>query len=115
MKWTDLSTNWCPVARTLSIVGDRWTLLILRDCFLGLTRFDQFADSTGVTRHILADRLKRMVEGGILERQLYSDGQKRYEYVLTERGLELGPVLMTMRDWGKQHLPVRRASNTTVD
>ena len=56
MKWSDLSDNWCPVARTLSLVGDRWTMLILRDCFLGLSRFEQFIASSGMTRHILADR-----------------------------------------------------------
>ena len=110
MKWETLSDNECPVARTLSVVGDRWTLLILRDCFLGLTRFDQFVASAGVTRHILADRLKRLVEAGVLEKRPYANGQKRCDYLLTERGRELTPALMAFRDWGKRHMHVRRAS-----
>ena len=110
MKWSELSDNWCPVARTLSVLGDRWTLLILRDCFLGLSRFEQFAESSGVTRHILADRLKRLVEADILVRQAYSEAPKRYDYNLTAKGQELEPALMTLRDWGKKHLPVRRAT-----
>ena len=112
MKWTDLSENWCPVARTLSVVGDRWTLLVLRDCFLGRSRFEEFIESGGMTRHILAGRLKRLVEAGILERRAYSSSPKRYDYVLTEKGQELAPALATMRDWGKRHMPVRRATNT---
>jgi len=108
MKWTELDGNWCPVARTLALVGDRWTLLILRDCFLGLSRFDQFAESIGATRHIVAGRLKRLVEAGILEKRPYSERPKRYEYVLTEKGQEFAPALVAFRDWGKKHLPVRR-------
>lgn len=111
MKWSELSDNWCPVARTLSVLGDRWTLLILRDCFLGLSRFDQFADSSGMTRHVLTDRLRRLVDADILEKQAYFDAPKRYDYVLTEKGMELAPALMTLRDWGKKHLPVRRATS----
>jgi len=108
MKWSDLEGNWCPVARTLSVVGDRWTILILRDCFLGLTRFDQFIDSLGVTRHILAGRLKRLVETGVLEKRAYSERPRRYDYVLTERGQALGVAMAALRDWGKEHMPVRR-------
>lgn len=110
MKWAELESNWCPVARSLSVVGDRWTLLILRDCFLGMSRFDQFAASTGAARHILASRLKKLVEAGILEKQVYSERPKRYDYVLTEAGQELGPALATLRDWGRKHRPVRRAA-----
>lgn len=109
MKWRELEDDWCPVARTLSLVGDRWTLLILRDCLLGRARFDEFAQSTGATRHILAARLKRLVSAGLLERNLYQDRPKRYEYVLTDRGRELAPALETFRDWGRTHLPVRRS------
>ncbi|WP_084420756.1 winged helix-turn-helix transcriptional regulator [Henriciella litoralis] len=112
MKWTDLDENWCPVARTLSLVGDRWTLLILRDCFLGRSKFEEFAESTGATRHIVAGRLKRLVEAGILARELYNERPKRYRYVLTDKGKELGPALATFRDWGKTHLPVRRIASS---
>lgn len=111
MKWRDLEDNFCPVARTLSLVGDRWTLLILRDCFLGHSRFEAFAETTGATRHILASRLKRLVEAGILEKQLYQSRPKRYEYVLTEKGREFAPALTAFRDWGKAHLPVRRQAS----
>lgn len=110
MKWSELNDNWCPVARTLSLVGDRWTLLILRDCFLGKTRFEEFAASGGMTRHILSDRLKRLVEADILVRQAYSTAPKRYDYVLTEKGEELRPALSVIKEWGKKHLPVRRAA-----
>lgn len=110
MKWTDLDESWCPVARTLSLVGDRWTLLILRDCLLDLSRFEQFARSTGATRHIIAGRLKRLVEAGILEKHAYSQRPKRYEYVLSDKGRELAPALVAFRDWGKKHLPVRRTA-----
>jgi DNA-binding HxlR family transcriptional regulator len=108
MKWSELSDNWCPVARTLSVVGDRWTLLILRDAYLGKSKFEEFAESSGMTRHILAERLKRLVEEGVLERRLYSSAPKRYDYVLTEKGEELRPALKIMKDWGKKHMPVRR-------
>ena len=108
MKWTDLDENWCPVARTLSLVGDRWTLLILRDCFLGMSRFEEFVQSIGATRHIVAGRLKRLVEAEILEKRAYSERPKRYEYVLTEKGREFAPALLAFKDWGKKHLPVRR-------
>jgi len=85
-------------------------LLILRDCFLGLSRFDQFVSSTGATRHLISDRLKRLVEAGILEKQAYSERPKRYEYVLTEKGQEFSPALVAFKDWGKKHLPVRRTT-----
>ncbi len=110
MKWSELSNDACPVARTLSVVGDRWTLLILRDCMLGMTRFEQFAQSTGATRHIIASRLKRLAEAGVLERERYSAHAKRYQYVLTDKGRELMPALMVFRDWGKAHVPVRRTT-----
>ncbi|MEM7766728.1 MAG: helix-turn-helix domain-containing protein [Pseudomonadota bacterium] len=113
MKWTDLEDNWCPVARTLSVIGDRWTILILRDCFLGMSRFGQFADSLGVTRHILADRLKRLVDAGILEKQAYSARPKRYDYRLTAKGQALGAAMGALRDFGKQHMPVRRPAGET--
>ncbi|MEX1252073.1 MAG: helix-turn-helix domain-containing protein, partial [Hyphomonas sp.] len=98
MKWSELSDNWCPVARTLSVVGDRWTLLILRDCYLGKSKFEEFAGSSGMTRHILAERLKRLVEEGVLERRTYSSAPKRYDYLLTAKGEELRPALKIMKD-----------------
>ncbi|MEM0985724.1 MAG: helix-turn-helix domain-containing protein [Pseudomonadota bacterium] len=115
MKWTNLQDNWCPVARTLSVVGDRWTLLILRDCFLGLTRFDQFAESLGITRHVLAARLKLLVDAGILEKRAYSTRPSRYDYHLTPKGQALGPALSALRDFGKAHLPIRRPAGESPE
>ena len=74
-KWDELARDWCPVARALSVIGDRWTLLIVRDCFLGKSRFEEFQKSLGVTRHVLSARLKRLVEQGVLERNAYSQGR----------------------------------------
>ena len=110
MKWTELTNDICPVARTMSLVGDRWTILIIRDCFLGLSRFDQFQKSTGMTRHVLSNRLKRLTDGGILIKRAVETGRARHEYVLTDKGRELGPALSILRDWGKSHIPVRRTA-----
>ncbi len=106
MKWTDLESDPCPIARALSVVGDRWTLLILRDCFLGRSRFEEFHSSLGLTRHVLTERLNRLVEGGVLERVEYA--RRRYDYVLTPRGRDLAPVMTDLFRWGKAHKRVRR-------
>jgi len=103
MKWSDLETDTCPIARSLSVVGDRWTLLILRDCFIGTTRFDAFQQSLGLTRHVLADRLAKLVKAGVLAKDPYAKG--RYDYRLTRQGKALAPVLSALFDWGKAHVP----------
>ena len=91
----------CPVAYSLDIFGDRWTLLIVRDLFYGRTRFKDFAASPeGIPTNILADRLERLLERRIIEQMPAADGTKRLAYRLTEKGKALGPVLKTMRDWG---------------
>lgn len=100
MKWTEATEQNCPIAQSLAIFGDRWTLLIIRNAFLGMTRFEHFQKSLGVTRHVLAERLLRLVEQGILKKQPYIDRQQRFEYVLTEKGRELLPILMAMVEWG---------------
>jgi DNA-binding HxlR family transcriptional regulator len=94
----------CSVARALEIVGERWTLLIVRDAFLGLTRFDQFQESLGIARNVLADRLARLVAEGILERVRYSERPERHEYVLTEKGRQLRVALAALRQWGDTYL-----------
>ncbi len=99
MRWSDLKSETCPVARGLSVIGDRWTMLILRDCFRGIRRFDEFQARLGVTRHILADRLKKLEEDGVLARRQYQDRPVRHEYRLTEKGLALHPVLATLVHW----------------
>ena len=102
MKWSELPEASCPIARSLSVVGDRWTLLILRDCFMGKTRFDAFQKSLGLTRHVLAERLARLVEAGVLEKHGYAP--RRYDYRLTARGKALAPVMHGLFDWGEEHV-----------
>ena len=92
----------CPIARTLEIVGERWTLLIVRDVLDGLSRFDQLQASLGIARNVLADRLNRLVEEGILERVPYSRRPPRHDYRLTHKGRELEPALRALRRWGDQ-------------
>jgi DNA-binding HxlR family transcriptional regulator len=94
----------CSIARTLEVIGDRWTLLVIRDAFLGLRRFEDFQKSLGVARNVLTDRLNRLVEEGILRRQLYQERPERYEYRLTRKGVELWPAMMTMMKWGDRYL-----------
>ena len=91
----------CPVACSLDIIGDRWTLLIVRDLFFGRTRFKDFtASPEGIPTNILTDRLKRLLAHGIIEQIPAEDGTKRLAYRLTKKGKELGPMLKAMRDWG---------------
>ena len=94
----------CSIARALEIVGERWTLLIVRDCFLGLRRFEEFQQSLGVARNVLTDRLNRLVEEGILERVRYSERPARFEYRLTPKGHDLQIALAGLRQWGDQYL-----------
>lgn len=100
MRWDEIGDVTCSVARSLSVVGDRWTLLVLRDAFLGIRRFDDFQASLGTTRHRLADRLKKLVAHGVLERRKYQDRPARHEYRLTERGRDLYPVVVSLTRWG---------------
>ena len=103
-----LSSDWtrdnCAVGNTLSVIGERWTLLVLREAFLGVRRVDQLQRNTGMARNILSDRLSQLVAHGILKRELYEERPPRYEYRLTEQGLDLYPVLLTIMDWGARHL-----------
>jgi DNA-binding HxlR family transcriptional regulator len=92
----------CPVARTLEVVGEWWTLLILRDAFLGLTRFEDFHQSLGIARNVLTTRLSTLVEHQIFERRPYQAHPERYEYRLTEKGLDLFPVIASLLRWGQR-------------
>jgi DNA-binding HxlR family transcriptional regulator len=94
----------CSVARTLEIIGDRWTWLIIRDAFLGVSRFREFQESLGVAPNVLNDRLDRLVDEGILERRPYSERPPRYEYRLTQKGDDLFTALNALRQWGDQYL-----------
>jgi DNA-binding HxlR family transcriptional regulator len=102
MRWDDIGQQVCSVARALSVVGERWTLLILRDAFFGTRRFDEFQSNLGITRHRLSERLGKLVEHGVLTRVQYSDRPVRHEYRLTRKGLGLYPVLMTLGRWGDE-------------
>jgi DNA-binding HxlR family transcriptional regulator len=104
MRWEELDQQPCSLARTLAVVGDRWTLLILRDCFLGVRRFDAFERRLGITRHVLTDRLKKLVSYGILYKSPYQERPLREEYRLSEKGLELHPVIMSLVSWGDKHM-----------
>lgn len=92
------------MAATLAVLGDPWTLLILRDSFLGLTRFEQWRDRLGVARNVLAQRLKTLVAEGLFEKRAYSQRPVRYEYVLTPKGVDTYAVLMALRAWGDHHI-----------
>src|SRR5258708_5852142 len=94
----------CSIARALEVVGERWTLLIIRDVLLGLHRFDEFQESLGVARNVLTDRLNRLGDEGVLERVLYSERPERYEYQLTKKGLYLNIALAALRQWGDEYL-----------
>jgi DNA-binding HxlR family transcriptional regulator len=94
----------CSVARSLEVLGERWTLLVIRDVFNGKRRFDAIQRDLGVARNVLAARLGRLVEEGILEKRPYQQRPPRYEYFLTGKGLELWPVMVAMMDWGDRHL-----------
>lgn len=94
----------CSIARSLEVVGERWTILIIRDAFLGIRRFDDFQESLGVSRGVLTNRLKRLVDEGILERRRYQEHPPRYEYRLTDKGRDLWPVTMGLLKWGDRYL-----------
>jgi DNA-binding HxlR family transcriptional regulator len=108
----DWSRENCAVGGTLSVIGERWTLLVLREAFLGVRRFDQLQRHTGMARNILSDRLNTLVAHGILRRELYQERPQRYEYRLTEAGLDLYPVLTCLMDWGARHLGGRAMTLT---
>ena len=114
MKWNDLHKNACPVARGLSVVGDRWTMLVIRECFLGIRRFEKMQERLGITRHVLADRLRILETAGVLRREAYQQRPLRHEYRLTERGKALYPVLVTLIDWANAHVPLEGEASVSL-
>src|SRR5579864_7905770 len=105
----------CPIARSLERVGEWWSMLILRDAFRGLTRFDEFRESLGVAPNMLTRRLNALVAAGLLVRRRYSDHPPRHEYVLTARGRDFRTVLLALLAWGNRHFPPDRLSVQLVD
>lgn len=104
VKRKSMKEDTCPVARALDVIGDRWSLLIVRDAFDERRRFSDFQRSLGVARNILTDRLRRLVEEGILMVRPASDGSAYQEYVLTPKGNQLFPLLVGLRQWGERYL-----------
>ena len=94
----------CSIASALEVVGERWSLLILREVFLGVHRFDEIQADLGIARNVLNTRLRRLVEQGVLEKRLYQERPPRYEYVLTGKGLDLWPAMVALMQWGDRHM-----------
>ncbi|CAN1558774.1 COG1733 Predicted transcriptional regulators [Caulobacteraceae bacterium] len=101
MRWSELDQADCPIARALSILGDRWTFLILRDCFFGVHRFEGFQANLGISRTILRDRLAHLVQAGILVQRPYQERPIRYDYVLSAKGKALNGVMLMLGEWGR--------------
>jgi DNA-binding HxlR family transcriptional regulator len=93
----------CAVEKTMTVIGDKKTLLVLREAFIGVRRFDQIRANTGLARNILSDRLNTLVANGVLRRVLYQERPERYEYRLTRKGVDLYPVLITLMEWGSRY------------
>lgn len=104
----------CPVARSVDVVGDRWSLLIVRDAFDGIRRFSDFQRSLGMARNILADRLRQLVQADILSQRPACDGSAYSEYVLTARGERLFPLLVALRQWGEAHLFAQQEAHSLL-
>jgi DNA-binding HxlR family transcriptional regulator len=105
MKAAEIAEQRCSIARPAALLGDRWTLVILRQAFNGVKRFEDFQESLGISRSLLSERLGRLVEAGVLRREPYKDSVRtRDRYRLTQMGLDLYPVLMALRQWGDRYL-----------
>jgi DNA-binding HxlR family transcriptional regulator len=115
MQRKNLGNMQCPIARSLERVGEWWNILILRDAFHGLTRFEQFQKSLEIAPNMLTRRLNGLVEAGLLERQQYSERPPRDEYVLTQRGRDFQPVLWSLLAWGNKHFAPEGQSVVIVD
>ncbi|MHB8423350.1 MAG: winged helix-turn-helix transcriptional regulator [Leptospirales bacterium] len=115
MKHKNFGNTQCPIARSLEHVGEWWSILILRDAFQGLTRFDQFQKSLGIAPNMLTRRLNALVESGLLDRRQYCEHPPRYEYVLTGQGRDFRSVLIALIAWGNRHFAPEGASVVIVD
>lgn len=105
MEWLEFDTAECSIQKTLDVIGEKWTMLILREAFNGVRRFDQIRDHVGVSDPVLSDRLRKLVAAGVLESTPYREpGQRvRKEYRLTDKGLDLYPVMISLLRWGDEH------------
>lgn len=114
MRWNAIGTLPCPVARSLSVIGDRWTILVLRDAFLGVRQFDGFLASLRCSPHVLSTRLTKLVRHGVLERRRYQTRPVRHEYRLTDKGRDLYPVIASLLGWGDRWMNQGRRTITLV-
>lgn len=105
MNWEEISSSICPIARTLAVIGDRWTMLIFRELAMGNARFDELQAQTGMSSFLLSTRLKRLEHDGVIERRQYTERPPRFEYFATDRGREFDAILLSMRDWGVRWTP----------
>ncbi|RUW99663.1 MULTISPECIES: helix-turn-helix domain-containing protein [unclassified Mesorhizobium] len=112
---TSFETRPCPIARSLDDVGEWWSILLLRDAFQGLTRFDQFQKSLAIAPNILTRRLNSLVERGLFEKRVYCERPLRHEYVLTAKARDFRPVLLSLLAWGNKHLAPEGPSLVVVD
>jgi DNA-binding HxlR family transcriptional regulator len=103
MLGNEYGSQTCSIAGALEVVGERWSLLIVRNMFLGLRRFDQIQGNLGIARNVLQTRLTRLIDQGVLERRLYQEHPPRYEYRLTEKGVDLWPTVVALMQWGDRH------------
>jgi DNA-binding HxlR family transcriptional regulator len=103
MLGNDYKSQTCSIAGALEVVGERWSLLIVRNVFLGLRRFDQIQENLGIARNVLQARLTRLAEQGVLERVRYQERPERFEYRLTEKGLDLWPTIVALMQWGDDY------------
>ncbi|WP_369148759.1 winged helix-turn-helix transcriptional regulator [Streptomyces sp. R44] len=105
MNWLDTDTENCPVRRALDVVGEKWSLLILREAFNGVRRYDEFRQHLGLSEAVLADRLRKLVAAGVLRSEPYREPgtRTRHEYRLTPKGVDLWPVLLALKQWGDTH------------
>jgi DNA-binding HxlR family transcriptional regulator len=104
MLRNDYEGQVCSIARTLELIGERWSILVIREVFSGRRKFSEMQRTLGVARNVLANRLQRLVDEGILERRPYSDHPSRFEYFLTDKGLDLWPVMVSLMHWGDKHV-----------
>src|SRR5882762_2962911 len=104
MLGNDYDSQTCSIAATLEVVGERWSLLIVRDVLLGLRRFDEMQSDLGIARNVLQTRLTRLVDHGVLEKRLYQEHPPRHEYLLTEKGIDLCPTIVALMRWGDEHV-----------
>jgi DNA-binding HxlR family transcriptional regulator len=116
MHWLEMDTDNCSIQRALSVVGEKWTIPVLREAFNGVRRFDQIRDHTGMSDAVLADRLRTLVAAGVLEAMPYREPGRRtrHEYRLTEKGLDLYPVLIALLQWGDRYFADREGPAIVV-